>query len=52
MEKKTKKEMWTSLLEIEDVAKDENLVAFIKKEIESIDETIDNWIQQSIGLKG
>lgn len=37
MEKKTKKEMWTSLLEIEDVAKDENLVAFIKKEIESID---------------
>lgn len=37
MEKKTKKEMWNSLLEIEDVAKDENLVAFIKKEIESID---------------
>ena len=37
MEKKTKKEMWPSPLHIRPVATDPTLVAFIKKEIESID---------------
>ena len=37
MEKKTKKEMWLSILEIKEVADNEDLVAFINKEIDALD---------------
>lgn len=37
MEKKTKKEMWLSILEIKEVADNEDLVAFINREIDAID---------------
>ena len=37
MEKKTKKEMWFSILKIKEVADNEDLVAFINREIDALD---------------